>query len=46
MRHSRTNNKKDVLLIIGDWNANVGSQEIPTGIGNFDLGVQTETGQS
>ena len=37
--------KKDVLLIIGDWNANVGSQEIPAGTGNFDLGVQNEAGQ-
>ena len=38
--------KKDVLLIIGDWNANVGSQEIPAGTGNLDLGVQNEAGQS
>ena len=37
--------QKDVLLIIGDWNANVGSQEIPAGTGNFDLGVQNEAGQ-
>ena len=38
--------KKDVLLIIGDWNAKVGSQEIPGGTGKFDLGVQIEAGQS
>ena len=38
--------KKDVLFIIGDWNANVGSQEIPGVIGKFDLRVQNEAGQS
>ena len=37
--------KKDVLFIIGDWNANVGSQETPTVTGNFGLRVQKETGQ-
>ena len=31
--------KKDVLFIIGDWNAKVGSQEIPGGTGKFGLGV-------
>ena len=31
--------KKDVLFIIGDWNANVGSQEIPGVTGKFGLGV-------
>ena len=31
--------KKDVLLIIGDWNAKVGSQETPGVTGKFDLGV-------
>jgi len=36
--------KKDVLFIIGDWNANVGSQEIGV-TGKFGLGVQNETGQ-
>ena len=36
---------KDVLFIIGDWNAKVGSQEIPGVIGNFGLGVQNEAGQ-
>ena len=37
--------KKDVLLIIGDWNAKVGSQEIPAVTGKFGLGVQNEAGQ-
>ena len=37
--------KKDVLLIIGDWNAKVGSQETPGAIGKFGLGVQNEAGQ-
>ena len=37
--------KKDVLFIIGDWNAKVGSQEIPGVIGRFGLGVQNEAGQ-
>ena len=37
--------KKDVLFIIGDWNAKVGSQEIPRVTGKFGLGVQNETGQ-
>ena len=37
--------KKDVLFIIGDWNAKVGSQEIPEITGKFGLGVQNETGQ-
>ena len=37
--------KKYVLFIIGDWNANVGSQEIPEVIGKFGLGVQNEAGQ-
>ena len=37
--------KKDVLFIIGDWNAKVGSQE-PSGVtGKFGLGVQNEAGQ-
>ena len=38
--------RKDVLLIIGDWNAKVGSQEIPGVTGKFGHGVQNETGQS
>ena len=37
--------KKDVLLIIGDWNAKVGNQETPQVTGNFGLGVQNEVGQ-
>ena len=37
--------KKDILFIIGDWNANVGSQEIPGVTRNFGLGVQNEAGQ-
>ena len=37
--------KKDVLLIIGDWNTKVGSQEIPGVIGKFGHKVQNETGQ-
>ena len=36
--------KKDVLFIIGDWNAKVGSQEIPGITGKFGLGVQNEVG--
>ena len=34
--------QKDVLLIIMDWNAKVGSQEIPRVTGKFGLGVQNE----
>ena len=37
--------KKDVLFIIGDWNAKVGSQEILGVTGNFCLGVQNEARQ-
>ena len=37
--------KKDVLFIIGDWNAEVESQETPGITGKFDLGVQNEAGQ-
>ena len=37
--------KKDALFIIGDWNAKVGSQEIPGVTGKFGLGVQNEAGQ-
>ena len=36
---------KHVLFIIGDWNAKVGSQEIPGVTGKFGLGVQNEAGQ-
>ena len=38
--------KKDVLSIIGDWNAKVGSQEIPGVTGKFGVEVKNETGQS
>ena len=37
--------KKDVLFIIGDWNARVGSQETPGVTGKFGLGIQNEAGQ-
>ena len=37
--------KKDVLFIIGDWSAKVGSQEIHGVTGKFDLGVQNEARQ-
>ena len=37
--------KKDVLFILGDWNAKVRSQKIPGVTGKFDLGVQNEVGQ-
>ena len=37
---------KVVLFIRGDWNAKVGSQDIPGVTGKFGLGVQNETGQS
>ena len=37
---------KDGLFIIGDWNAKVGSQEIPGTTGRFDHRVQNEAGQS
>ena len=36
--------QKDVLFIIGDWNAKVGSKETPGVTGKFDLGVQNEAG--
>ena len=37
--------KKDVLFIIGDWNAKVGSQETPGVTSRFGLGMQNEAGQ-
>ena len=37
--------KKDVLFIIGDWNAKLGSQETPGITGKFGLGVQSKAGQ-
>ena len=36
---------KDVLFIIGDWNATVGSQETPAVTGKFGLGMRNEAGQ-
>ena len=45
LRPSRTNTKRDVLFITGDWNAEVGSQEIHREIGMFGLGVQNEAEQ-
>ena len=36
---------KDVLFIIGDWNAKVGSQDLPGVTGKFGLGVQNEAGK-
>ena len=38
--------KKDVLIIIGDWNAKVESQVTPGVTGKFGLGIQNEAGQS
>ena len=38
--------KKDVLFIIGDWNAKVGSQKIPGVTGKFGLGMWNEAGQT
>ena len=37
--------KKDVLFIIEDWNAKVGSQETPGVTGKFGLGIRNEAGQ-
>ena len=37
--------KKDVLFIIGDWNAKVGSRETPGVTGKFGLGIENEAGQ-
>ena len=37
--------QKDVLFIIGDWNAKVGSQETPGVTGNFGLGLKNGAGQ-
>ena len=37
--------KKDVLIIIGGWNAKVGSQETPGVTGKFGLGIQNGVGQ-
>ena len=45
IRPSRTNPKKDVLFIIGNWNTKVIGQEILEVTGKFGLGVQNEAGQ-
>ena len=37
--------EKDVLFIVGDWNAKVGSQETPGVTGKFGLGIRNEAGQ-
>ena len=43
--HLQPTAKKDVLFIIGGWNAKVGSQETPGVTGRFGLGIQNEAGQ-
>ena len=37
--------QKDVLFIIGDWNAKVGTQETPGVTGKFGFGIQNEAGK-
>ena len=37
--------KKDILFVIGDWNAKVGSRETPGVTGKFGLGMRNEAGQ-
>ena len=44
-RPFRTNTQKDILLIIGDWNAKVGSQETSGVTDKFGLGIWNEAGQ-
>ena len=44
-RPFRTNTQKDILLIIGDWNAKVGSQETSGVTGKFGLEIWNEAGQ-
>ena len=44
-RNSELTPKKDVLFIIRDWNAKVGSQETPGVTGQFGLGIQNEAGK-
>ena len=44
-RPSELTPKKDVLFIIGDWNAKVGSQETPGVTGKFGLRMRNEAGQ-
>ena len=45
LRTFRTNTPKDVLFIIGDWNAKVGSQKTPGVTGKFGLRMRNEAGQ-
>ena len=44
-RPLRTRIKKNVLFIIGGWNAKIGSQEVPGVMGKLGLGIQKEAGQ-
>ena len=44
LTNTKEKKKKDVPFIIGDWNAKVGSQEIPGATGKFGLGVQNKAG--
>ena len=44
-RLSGNNTKKDILFIIGDWNAKAGNQDIPRGPGKFGFGLLNEAGQ-
>ena len=43
--HLELTPQKDVLFIIGDWNAKVGSQETLGVTGKFGLGIRNEAGQ-
>ena len=43
--NTHTHTKRDILFIIGDWNAKAGSREIPGITDKFGLGVQNEAGQ-
>ena len=45
MHSDKTKTRNDVLFIIGNWNAKVGSQEVPGVAGKFDHGVKNEVGQ-
>ena len=45
LQHLLELTKKDVLFIIGDWNAKVGSQETPGVTGKFGLGMRNEAGE-
>jgi len=43
--NTKKKKKKNVLFVIGDWNAKIGNQEIPGVTDKFGLGVQNEVGQ-